>query len=292
MAGIVGVDIGGSGVRASIVADDTPGVVVSRALHSREIGDVIETVVECAVALDVPIERMGVGVPGFVSSGVVLASPNFPEWRDVRLAGLLRARFGYPVHIENDANAAAYGSWVRAGRQGDLVQLTLGTGVGGGVIQNGKLLRGAGGTGAELGHIYVGGDRQCGCGGVGCLEMHAGTVGLLAAARERGHTVTRGEEVVNAARAGEPWAVSVMEEAADALGRGITTLVNVFNPDVLRFCGGLAAASDLLGPRSAAWLARHGVGPSARRVKLEWGDRAEHDAIVGAAALAVEEAGS
>jgi glucokinase len=291
MAAMIGIDVGGSGVRAAVVHGTGVGKVRRVALPTREVRDVVEATVACVAGLGVTVAGIGVGMPGFVSEGVVHASPNFPAWKDVRLAGLLRARLGMQVHVENDANAAAYGAWWRLGGRQDLVQLTLGTGVGGGVVQGGRILRGAGGTGAELGHIYVGGTRRCGCGGIGCLETWASTVGLRAAAAERGVQVDDGEQVVAAAREGQGWALEVLHEAGEALGRGMTTLVNVFNPDVLRVVGGLAAAADLLGPPAEGWLARHGVAVSVARVKVSWADRADEDAIVGAA-IAAQQAAS
>lgn len=150
----------------------------------------------------------------------------------------------------------------------------------------GRLLVGAGGTGAELGHIHVGGDRACGCGGAGCLEMWCGTVGLKAAALERGRAVLDGEEVIEAARAGEIWAVEVIQAAAEHLGKGLVSLVNVFNPDVVVIAGGLAQAGDLLAP-AETWLRARAVPPSASRARLVWGGRADRWAILGAGALAV-----
>jgi glucokinase len=283
---LIGVDVGGGGVRAALVEGVEVGTIVREPLRARAVDDVVAAVEVVVRRLGAPTALVGVGVPGFVAGGVVRASPNFPGWRDVPLVGLLGARLGLPVHLENDANAAAFGAWSRLASGGDLVQLTLGTGVGGGVVTDGRLLRGAGGTGAELGHIYVGGSRPCGCGGVGCLETWASTVGLQAAATERGQQVPDGQTVVHAARAGEPWAVEVVEEAAEALGRGLTTLVNVFNPDLLRLSGGLAAARDLLAPRAEGWLRQRGVAASVERLRVVWADRADEDAILGAALAA------
>jgi glucokinase len=221
-----------------------------------------------------------------VHDGVVVGSPNFPALRDAPLRAALSERLpGVVVHVENDANCAAWGAWVSRGAREDLVVLTLGTGVGGGVITGGRLLVGAGGTGAELGHLFAGGDAPCGCGGRGCLETWCSTVGLVRLARESGLVVEDGLAVVELARAGEPRALAAVHAAADALGRGLITLVNVFNPDAVVLLGGLAGAADLLGPRAAALLERHGVPPSVRRVRLVWGGRADDLAILGAAEL-------
>lgn len=227
---------------------------------------------------------VGVGMPGFVDGGVVRGSPNFPGWVDVDLQGRLSERLGVPVRVDNDANCAALGAW---DGEEELILLTLGTGVGGGVISHSHLLRGACGVGAEVGHIPVGGDQPCNCGGVGCLETWCSTAGL----RARSGRDVDGEAIVAAARSGEVWARSLLDEAATALGRGLVTLTNLFNPDRILIVGGLAGARDLLGPPAEAWLRARGVRPATERVRIEWGGRADELAIRGAAALAAGRGG-
>jgi glucokinase len=231
---------------------------------------------------------VGVGMPGFIHEGVVLASPNFPAFRGVPLAERLHDRLGCPVHVENDANAATWGAYVERGAREDLVLLTLGTGVGGGVVTGGRLLRGSRGTGAELGHLYTGGDAPCGCGGRGCLETFASTVGLTRLARERGLDCADGRAVLGAAEAGSAPAADALAEAACALGRGLVTLVNIFNPDTIILAGGLVAARRLLAPPAEAWLRAHGIPPNVDAARLVWAERADDLAIAGAAALASE----
>ncbi len=281
---VLGVDIGGSGVRAGLV-DEALQIedVVRTSLTDRSVGSVVRAVRGALQRRDV--DAVGVGMPGFVRSGVVLASPNFPTWCEVDLAGQLAQELGVPVAVENDANAAALG--VHAARQGqDLVLLTLGTGVGGGVISEGRLLRGLAGTGAELGHIYVGGDRRCGCGGVGCLETWASTTGLVAAAHEIGQAVDDGLEVVTAARTGAVWATKILEEAGRRLGIGLVTLTNVFAPHRVVLAGGLSQASDLLAPPMLAWWRGHGIAANVALARVEWVGRADELAMVGAATAA------
>lgn len=281
---VVGVDIGGSGVRAAQVRDGVVGPVCTQDLRSRDVSAILKAVSE-AVRGCGGGDRVGVGVPGFVDRGIVRASPNFPALSDTDLAGLLVETLGVPVVVDNDANCAALGCWHLRGAREELVVLTLGTGVGGGVISNGQLLRGARGTGAELGHVFVGGDRPCGCGGVGCVEQYLGTVGLMASAAALGRTVEDGETVVRAAEEGEEWALTVMDQAADALGRALTIYVNLFAPDAVVLTGGLAAARPLLEPRALAWLRDHGIAASVDNTRLEWMGRADDLSIRGAAML-------
>ena len=285
---LIGIDIGGSGVRAGLV-DERGRVsdVVRVRLEDRRARTVVEAV---AQAIGQRRARaVGVGVPGFVRGSRVVASPNFPDWRDLPLGDLLRERLGVPVAVENDANAAALGAWRELGSRGDLVLLTLGTGVGGGIVAGGRLFRGATGTGAELGHVHVGGDRPCGCGGVGCLEQWCSTNGLCASAREAGREVADGQEVVEACRRGEPWAVEAVREGGRRLGIALVTLTAILEPDVFAFAGGLSLAGDLLGPPAVAWLQAYGIRCSVERVRFEWLGRADHLAIAGAAESAREQ---
>ena len=130
---VIGVDIGGSGVRAGRVDEALAITKLARAeVDDREVAPVIEAVVQMVRAAcgGDPVRAVGVGVPGFVREGVVLASPNFPAWQDVDLRTALMDRLGVPVTVENDANAATLGAWAEHGDGGDFVLLTLGTGVG------------------------------------------------------------------------------------------------------------------------------------------------------------------
>lgn len=255
-------------------------------LVDREVATVVDAVVQAVQRLNGPVSEVGIGVPGFVYRQRVVASPNFPTWADVPFARLVSEALGVPVTIENDANAATLGAWRERGAREDLVLLTLGTGVGGGVISDGRLLRGAIGTGGELGHIYAGGDAPCSCGNVGCLEQWCGTVGLVRLAAAKGQAVQGGLELVRAADRGEAWAIDVLEQAALALGRGLVTLVNVFNPDVVVIAGGLANARRWLAEPAEAWLVGHAIRPNAAHVQLVWEGRADRFAIQGAAEVA------
>lgn len=289
--GVVGIDIGGSGVRAALVDGSDRAIAPARVALAARTVDVVLEATERAVAEAVgstAIEAVGVGVPGFVRRRVVLASPNFPSWREVPLGALLEARLGVPVAILNDANAAALGAWEQHGGGADLVLLTLGTGVGGGVISEGRLLTGRAGTGAELGHIFVGGQRPCGCGGVGCLETWCSTTGLIRAAAEQGHEVADGAALVEAASAGQAWAAELLDEAGRHLGVGLVTLINLFAPQIVAIAGGLSQASGVLAPPAEAWLRAHGIAANVDQVSIVWLGPADGLAIAGAARAATD----
>ena len=281
MSAAVGVDIGGSGIRAAIVgAEGELSQVQKVPLSHRSIDEVLDVVADL-VQDDLPV---GVGMPGFVQDGVVRASPNFPAWVDVPLESLLRQRLSRSVRVDNDANLAALGAWMD-GRQ-DLVLLTLGTGVGGGVVTGGRVLRGQRGSAAELGHLYVGGDLRCGCGARGCLETWCSITGLRARAERDGHTFADGRALFEAVDSGEAWARDLINVAAEKLGFAMASYANVFGPDEIVVAGGL---SEALGwrDRSTAAFEQQVIG--ANHCPIRWVGSATRLAIRGAAALVADE---
>lgn len=202
------------------------------------------------------------------------------------LAKILSEKLGVRVVVENDANNAALGAWHQRGAKGDLLLLTLGTGVGGGAVIDGRMLRGSGGTGAEFGHAWVGGDVVCACGGLGCLETWIGNRALVRMAEQHGVFAESGQDVVTAASRGEAWAESVLAVSGLALGRALTTFVNILNPDVILLCGGLSVAERWLDPPARKWLTQNGIKPSVERAQIVWEGRADPFAILGAAMAA------
>jgi glucokinase len=231
----------------------------------------------------VGVEALGVAVPGFLNAGVIQASPNFPDWRDVPLVEHLESRLGVPVCVENDATAAALGAYASRGACEDIVVLTLGTGVGGGAVLGGRAVRGRTGSAGELGHLFAGGDQQCGCGARGCLETLASTSGWQV---RTGRSDLDGRMVVTAAQSGETWALELLEEAGAALGRAARSIANFCDPDVIAFAGGLTAARPWLESGISAGL-KHAAKPIAARVRVEWLGGADALALHGMHAAAL-----
>ncbi len=202
------------------------------------------------IVAELPAEERGrlVGV-GVCAAGqidwekgvVVYASPNIPGWTGTPVKSVLEARLELPVTVDNDANAAAYGEWwVGAGKGArSLVMLTIGTGIGGGVILNGQVLRGSNWRGGEIGHLILvaGGDR-CNCGQVGCLEVYASGTAIARAARDAGLQLEA--PAVFAAAAGSPAAQAVLNRAARALACGVVSLASVLDPERFVLGGGVA----------------------------------------------------
>lgn len=190
-------------------------------------------------------------------AGVVVFAPNLSGWRDVPARDRLREALDRPVVLENDANAAAYGEFrCGAGRDvRNLVLLTLGTGIGGGIVLDGRLFRGPTDTGAELGHMVIRhGGRQCGCGNRGCLEACASAMAVVARMGERieaGDPSALAErpdftcrDVFEAAQKGDALAKRIVEETADYLASGITSILHILNPEMVVLTGGMMGAGD------------------------------------------------
>jgi len=239
---------------------------------------------------------IGCGGPLDAARGVLLAPLHLPGWRNVPVSALAAQAFDRPVTLENDATAGAAGEhrWGSGAGVRNMVYLTLSTGVGGGVVIDGSLYRGAHGNGGELGHVTVDWHgRHCrGCGRRGCLEAYVSGTSIAERAREAGLDYATAEEVAAAARAGEAGARSVWDETLEALSCGIVSIVNLFEPELVVLGGGVTRSGELLiGPVRAAVLedAMRPTGELVDVVISPFGDRV---GVVGAAAIVYDRASS
>jgi glucokinase len=266
----VGVDVGGTKIAGAVV--DEGGKILATARRESPATDTgaIEKAIEDLVAElseSHVIEAVGVGAAGFVDvrRSTVLFAPNL-AWRDEPLKADLEHRLGLPVVIENDANAAAWGEFTFGAAEDvqDLLLVTVGTGVGGGIVLDGELHRGAFGVAAEIGHIrVVPGGRICGCGNRGCWEQYASGSALVRETRDQarqGSLIAKslldraggnvdainGPLVTEAAQAGDAFAIEQLESLGRWLGEGIATLAAVLDPAVVVIGGGVSEAGDLL----------------------------------------------
>lgn len=290
-------DVGGTKTAMAIV--DEGGRIVHRAEAATGHGHAAERTVEAMRLFAMrarsssPIAGIGVGMAAQINpaSGRIEGSDdNLEGWARLDLRGELGGDPGLPVVVENDANVAAIGEgWVGAAIGArDFICVTLGTGVGSGIVCDGRILTGAWGGAAELGHLPVRrGAPPCYCGGVGCLEMLVSGPGLLARAHASGYEATRPSDLFDAARRGDPRARSILDEAVEDLNVAVITLVNVFQPELLVFGGGLAR------PAAPSWLpaVRHAIDsmalPNNRRVRLELARLGNDAGLLGAARLAL-----
>ena len=193
---VIGIDLGGSAIRLSTVTSTgkirySKRVDISERREKKYIIASIITNIKELIALEksrgIKVISIGIGSPGIIdlNRGVVITSPNFKDWKEVRLRTILQKALHLPVVLDNDANAAAYGEkWKGAGRKVDsLVCLTLGTGIGGGIILNGEVWHGADGMAGEIGHMTVNpAGPRCNCGNNGCLEAYSSATGMVRSA--------------------------------------------------------------------------------------------------------------
>jgi glucokinase len=257
----IGVDLGGTNLRAAAI--DCRGKIIEKIEGStnlsagREavVADIADSIIRLRTAGGSErLAGIGIGAPGFIimERGVITGSPNMPGFEDYAMRDEIERMVQAPVILENDANAAALGEkWVGAGRDvDDLVLLTLGTGIGGGIISGGNILHGFVGMAGEIGHMTVVPDgNPCGCGNRGCLEKHASATAVVSMARMMGlgENLTS-KDVFDLAIAGNPKARAVFETAGSALGVALAALVNIFNYPLYLLSGGVLAAWDVFAP--------------------------------------------
>lgn len=274
MRSAIGIDVGGTKVAGLRLAED--GAVLDRTERPTPADDVaatVETVSELAAELAAAGgEALGVGAAGMVDfdAGVLRYAPNL-AWREIPLRDLLSERTGLPCVVDNDANVAAWGEYRFGAARGyrHVLVVTVGTGIGGGIVADGELFRGAHGFAAEIGHIIVEPDGPlCGCGNRGCWEQvasgraldrlarveveqdPAGRIAALAAGAE-----ASGRHVSEAARGGDPPATAIFAAVGRRLGEGIAGLVNILDPEVVIVGGGVAEeGAVLLDPARHAFL--------------------------------------
>jgi glucokinase len=267
----IGIDVGGTKIAAGVV-DDT-GEIVARTHRNTpalSVDATAEAICDAAAELMKAdeIEAVGIGAAGFVSSdrSTVLFAPNL-AWRDEPLGRRVADVLKVPVVVENDANAAAWGEFAfGAAKDADhMVLVTVGTGIGGGIVIDGELLRGAAGVAAEIGHMrVVPGGHRCGCGARGCWEQYASGNALVREGRalaESGSPAAAqmlsvcgvkdaadltGPMITDAANGGDPCARELLEELGRWLGEGLASIATLFDPSVIVVGGGVSAAKELL----------------------------------------------
>ena len=257
-----GIDIGGTAVKLGIV--DETGKVLCKGEQSVNFDGyqtpVLDTVRKAAkeflTAQAIPVENLsgiGVSATGQIDSrkGIVAGTcGNFPNYIGSPIKAALEQDFGLPVTVANDANCMTLGEvWV-GGAQGytDVIGVTLGTGVGGGILTGGRLLEGARGLGGELGHYrtHALDGVPCTCGATGCWERYAATTALVRAAKEKNPAWTDGRAIFAAAEAGDPEVLALLDAWTDEIAQGLAGMVHIFNPQLILIGGGVSAQQKLL----------------------------------------------
>ncbi|QNE22104.1 ROK family glucokinase [Kribbella qitaiheensis] len=267
----IGIDVGGTKIAAGVVGTDGKiGARTHRDTPANSVDDTAAAICDAAAELIAKheVEAVGIGAAGFVSSdrSTVLFAPNL-AWRDEPLGARVAEVLKVPVVVENDANAAAWGEFAfgAARHVEHMVCITVGTGIGGGVVIGGALLRGANGVAAELGHMrVVPGGHRCGCGARGCIEQYASGSALVREGREQAESGSlaaaqmlsvcgisdpaelTGPMITKAAAGGDPCAVELLDDLGRWLGEGLASIATLFDPDTIVIGGGVSAAKDLL----------------------------------------------
>ena len=301
---VIGVDLGGTNLRSSLVNQN--GEVIGKVKEPTGASDgyakVVQKLIEnikaqrdSALRSGTSIAAVGVGAPGVIhaDTGVVVKSPNFPDWNNLPLKKELEAALTLPVYIENDANAAALGEqWRGAGRGiTSMIFLTLGTGVGGGIVLDGRIWPGADGMAGEIGHMTIIPDgRQCGCGNTGCLEMYASSRGIVMTYQEQSFrsNVITSEDIYQAARHGDVLAVDVMKSMGRLLGIGIANLINIFNPEMIVIGGGVKDAWPLFIDATREEIKKRAFEYPAARTQIVPSVLGDDAGMIGAAAVAFQ----
>jgi len=296
----LGIDLGGTNLRFAAFRPD--GRMLDKVSVPTNIGSGREALLQAIVGGVAQVRRLrgsdlllgiGIGVPGFIllEKGIITKSPNLPGLENFAMRDELQSRLGPPVRLENDANAAALGEkWQGAGQQvDDLVLLTLGTGIGGGIISGGSVLHGYLGMAGELGHLTVdpSSDVLCGCGATGCLETQASATAIARMARESGLGEVTSAQVYTLAIGGNAQARTVFERMGRALGLGLSLLINTFNFPLYLLSGGVLAAWDLFAPALLDECRRRSLTFRQTDTRIEKATLGEEAGLYGAARLAL-----
>lgn len=273
MAQRIGIDVGGTNVKIALVSDKGK-IIYSNSIPTRaEMGyehtinsmkDAVNDLLKETKMKPSDIEGMGFGFPGQIDcqKGVVRLAPNIPGWVNIPISNIMEKEFGIPTRVDNDVRTATLGELNYGAGVGceNLVCITVGTGIGSGLVINGKLVRGANNAAGELGHIKLNmqGGPLCGCGDRGCLEAYASGPSIVAMAEEyiKGGKSTKYRELANpditpyivavAAKEGDPVARQIFRVMGEYIGMGLVSVVNLLNPEKIIIGGGVADAGDIL----------------------------------------------
>jgi glucokinase len=303
---VFAVDLGGTYLRVALVGSS--GEIHHQLKQRTPKGDspncVVDALVSAAKNWDVgSIVAASIMVPGTVDNqnAVVVQAPNLPALTNFPLKGVLEERLGWPVVLENDANAAAVGEmWLGAARGcRDVVSVTLGTGVGGGVILDGELWRGAHGSAGEIGHTTVDpfAGLKCKCGNTGCLELFASATAIVRMTREKLAEFPQSslqtdeltaEQVYDAGRKGDELALMVFKRFGTYLGIGLANLINIVDPEIIVIAGGAVNGWDLFAHDMQREVEERAVRATAQQVKIAPAECGDNAGLLGAARLAFD----
>jgi len=308
----IGIDVGGMSFKGGIVneagdilfthVESTKGVEGYPAMEEK-LFLVVDALIDQAKAQDWTIESIGVGVPGLadVESEIVVYCTNL-GWNNVPLGTNLKAKYGLPTYMDNDATVAGIAESAKGCTKGaaNSVFITLGTGVGGGIIVNGKVTSGEHNKGSEIGHMIVGENfYDCNCGNNGCLETFASATALMKDFQRRvaegqetslcadidAAMETTAKEIFDGAKAGDPAAAAAVDRLAKYLGIGLANVVNMLDPELIALGGGVSKAGDFLLDKVEAEMRKRLVFKEGAQTQLKIAELSNDAGIIGAAML-------
>lgn len=301
---VLGIDVGGTNVKLGIV--DKKGAISARSSmptksynrnRNQLIAAIFSHVRNFLNDFSVPLSRIsgiGIGLPGPVDpfKGKVIFLPNVPGWKNVPLRDIFQKEFRVPVMIENDVNMITLGEWKFGAGKGysDLICVTLGTGVGGGLIFNGRLYRGPGFAAGEIGHMPLNEQGpDCNCGGFGCFERYVGNSRLFKNIDQMfGTRDMRIQEVNALAAKGDPMALRFFAETGEKIGNGLVGVVNLLNPPLIIIGGGVSNNHKYLFPAIKKVIARRAMKVQGAMVKIARSRLIDDAGVLGARVLLTE----
>ncbi|MBN2410332.1 ROK family protein [candidate division KSB1 bacterium] len=303
---VIGLDLGGTFLKYALGTPEGNLLVTkkrsSKGHEAKEeifgvIFKAIDELLEKAKVLGGKVIAIGFGSPGainFETGTQIGETPNLPQWIDSDIRGEIENRYNIPVWADNDANVMAFAESRMGAARGYkyLIALTLGTGIGGGILLNNEIFRGANYAGAELGHVSIDfNGPQCNCGGRGCIERYASATGMVqnyCAKKNIDKKNVNTELIFERAREGEPEAVQTIEETCNCLGAALASMVNMFNPEIIVIGGGVAEAGDGFIEKIKKAVQARAMGPALRNLELVKAKLDNKAGMVGAICMAAE----
>lgn len=311
---VIGIDIGGTNLRFGIVKKT--GQIIHKIVKQTEadagrdaaiknIINGIDEILHLSKIKKSSILGISLATPGFIdiNKGIITLSPNLPGWRNVNLGKIIKDSLGIPVTIENDANAAAFGErWLGAGKNSsNLICITMGTGIGGGIILNNKIWHGDKGMAGEIGHITVNPEGPlCNCGNYGCLEAYSSGTGIinrmidamkkgkktaLLSMIKNGINEITPEKAFLAAKKGDPLSLGLVEDAGKYLGIAISDFANLLNIKTIILYGGLVSSFSLFAKKMKEEIINRTIPSFSKEVKVLKAGLKDDAGIIGAAGV-------
>jgi len=309
----IGIDLGGTNIKAGIV--DRKGTVIHRLLTKtnynadsqtiiNQIFKLIDEIIQNACIKKADVIGIGLGSPGLIDKKgeIIIFSPNLPQWRNVPIKLLITEKFDKPCVLENDANAAAWGEkWAGAGKNSNsLVMLTIGTGIGGGIIIDNKLWRGVNNVAAEIGHMVIKMDgHKCSCGNNGCIEAYASATAMVRRFKELlkkgvSSLLENSDEITakminDAAFQGDNASLNIIRETGQFLGIAIVNIMHILNPALIVLSGGMIGSGDLLMNPIKETVKKSAFESSYKETNILFSELGNDVGIIGAAGCLLKE---